>query len=260
MLLGILIVLITAASCYLFLHPPAWFPHPISVDGLQFDRQFSRTGWTLATIFISAQLLLVWLIWRYSRNRRSVLVEGHRGLEIFWMLGASLVFGALALTGARTWGDTGIRVPADSVELIEVYAHQFAWSFRYPGPDGKFGRSSVKFVNDAAGNPMGIDAADPAGRDDFVSASLHVPVDREIWLVLHSRDVIHDFFVRELRLKQDVVPGMEIPYRFRANRVGRYEVACSELCGIGHHQMRSVLEVMPQADYTRWKLSRPLTK
>ena len=94
---------------------------------------------------------------------------------------------------------------------------QFAWSFRYPGPDGKFGRTDLKLINDAAGNPFGLDEKDPAGKDDIVSASLKVPAGKPIKLIMHSRDVIHNFFVRELRMKQDIVPGMEIPLHFQAD-------------------------------------------
>ena len=100
---------------------------------------------------------------------------------------------------------------------IEVLAKQFAWSFRYPGPDGKFGHTDLKLINDADGNPFGLDDKDPAGKDDIVSASLKVPVGKPIKLIMHSRDVIHNFFVRELRMKQDIVPGMEIPLHFQAD-------------------------------------------
>ena len=79
------------------------------------------------------------------------------------------------------------------------------------------------------------------------------PAGKPILLILRSRDVIHNFFVRELRLKQDTVPGMEIPFPFTADTPGIYEVACSELCGLGHHQMRTTLEVLPEADFEKWK-------
>ena len=103
-----------------------------------------------------------------------------------------------------------MKPPADAVP-IEVLGKQFAWSFRYPGPDGKFGRTDLKLVNDSGGNPFGLDEKDPAAKDDIVSASLKIPAGKPIKLIMHSRDVIHNFFVRELRVKQDIVPGMEIP-------------------------------------------------
>ena len=119
--------------------------------------------------------------------------------------------------------------------------------------DGKFGRTDLKFVNDSAGNPFGLDPNDPAGKDDLVSASLKIPAGKPIKLIMHSRDVIHNFFVRELRLKQDIVPGMEIPLHFQADQIGIYEVPCSELCGLGHFQMRTTMQVMSVADFEAWK-------
>ena len=136
---------------------------------------------------------------------------------------------------------------------IEVLAKQFAWSFRYPGPDGKFGRTDLKLINDAAGNPFGLDDTDPAARDDIMTSTLQVPVNTPIRLILISRDVIHSFFVRELRLKQDIVPGMNIPLHFQADQVGTYEVPCAELCGLGHHQMRTTLEVLSASDFEKWE-------
>jgi cytochrome c oxidase subunit 2 len=160
---------------------------------------------------------------------------------------------------AAFWGPGGIwaavhlaKAPADAIK-VEVLGKQFAWSFRYAGPDGKFGRTDIKLINDAGGNPFGIDDKDPAGNDDIVSSTLHVPAGTPVALTLKSRDVIHSFFVRELRLKQDLVPGMEIPLYFQADKIGSYELACAELCGLGHHQMRSSLEVMSAADFEKWK-------
>jgi cytochrome c oxidase subunit 2 len=134
-----------------------------------------------------------------------------------------------------------------------VLAKQFAWSFRYPGPDGQFGPTSAARMDDASGNPFGLDPNDPAGKDDIVSGTLRIPAGRPVRLILNSPDVIHSFFVRELRLKQDVVPGMRIPLSFTVDIPGTYEIPCAELCGLGHHQMRTTMIVMPSGDYGRWK-------
>ena len=140
--------------------------------------------------------------------------------------------------------------------MIDVYAHQFAFNFRYAGPDGIFGHTGIEFINDAEGNPAGLDPGDPAAKDDIVTANLRIPAGRDVLLRLHSRDVIHDFFVRELRTKQDIVPGMEIPLEVRVEKPGSYEIVCAELCGLGHSQMRSLLIVMPPAEYDQWKQTR----
>jgi cytochrome c oxidase subunit 2 len=177
--------------------------------------------------------------------------SSHKGLEIGWITATGILFIALSVLGSRGWARTSTG-PAGK-EVIEVDAHQFAWNFRYPGPDGLFGRTDLKFISDSGGNPAGIDPKDLAGKDDIVTATLRIPAGRDVLLLLHSRDVIHDFFVRELRTKQDIVPGMEIPLDLHVDQPGSYEIACAELCGLGHSQMRSVMIVMPAEEYDRWK-------
>jgi cytochrome c oxidase subunit 2 len=178
--------------------------------------------------------------------------HGNNVLEVIWTSATAILFIGLVLAGTRIWAAVHFEEAPANAMRIEVMAKQFAWSFRYPGPDGKFGKTDVRQVNDQGGNPFGIDDKDPAGKDDISSASLKVPVGKPIQLILKSRDVIHNFFVRELRLKQDIVPGMEIPFHFQADQIGTYEVPCSELCGLGHHQMRTTLEVMSEADFQKW--------
>ena len=125
--------------------------------------------------------------------------------------------------------------------VVPRYSEQGTW------------RIGSAYLNDAAGNPYGLDDKDPAAKDDIVSASIKVPVGRPVKLIMHSRDVIHNFFVRELRVKQDIVPGMEIPLSFTADTAGTYEVPCSELCGLGHFQMRTTMQVMSEAEFEAWK-------
>ncbi len=155
--------------------------------------------------------------------------------------------------GSKVWASVHFdEAPPDAIQ-IQLLAKQFSWSFRYAGPDGKFGHTDLKLVNDSAGNPWGADDKDPNSKDDIVSASLKVPVGKPVQLMMVSRDVIHNFFVRELRMKQDIVPGMEIPLHFQADTIGTYEVPCSELCGLGHFQMRTTMQVMSVADFEAWK-------
>ncbi len=197
--------------------------------------------------------MLAWAVLRGGKKRRASAPFG-RFAEPVAAAGACLLFLGLAAGGASDWGKVAERAPGK--EIIEVYAHQFAWSFRYAGPDGKFGKTGLPFINDAAGNPIGVDPKDPAGKDDRTTATLRIPAGRDVLLLLHSRDVIHDFFVRELRTKQDIVPGMEIPFDIHVDKPGEYEIACAELCGLGHSQMRSLLIVMEPEAYERWKRSR----
>jgi cytochrome c oxidase subunit 2 len=250
-LLGLILFLLTVAGCLLFAFKPAWFPLAITADALAYDRQFAWTLWITGIIFVAAQVLLAWTILRGRKRLVASPANGNRRLELTWLTATGALFITLSVLGSRGWAK--IPIPTAGEEIIEVDAHQFAWNFRYPGPDGRFGHTAIEFISDAGGNPVGIDPKDPAGKDDIVTASLRIPAHRNVLLLLHSRDVIHDFFVRELRTKQDIVPGMEIPLEVRVETPGTYEIACAELCGLGHSQMRSVLIAMPPEDYDRWK-------
>ena len=253
MLLGFLLFAFAAGSTALFVLRPAWFPLAITAEAVGYDRQFGWTLWVAGILFAVLQLLLAVTVLR--RSRRTAVGAGAARqefrLEIAWTAAALALFLGLAAAGSLSWAKVPVLDP--NRETIEVYAHQFAWNFRYTGPDGRFGRTKIDFISDSGGNPFGIDPDDKRGQDDVVTATLRVPVGRDVLLLLRSRDVIHDFFVRELRTKQDVVPGMDIPLEIHIDRPGQYEIACAELCGLGHSQMRSLLIAMPQADYDRWK-------
>ena len=130
---------------------------------------------------------------------------------------------------------------------------QFQWYFRYPGPDGVFGRTDAqKFARPEEGNPLGIVPADPAGRDDITSASLVLPANRDVELILRAQDVIHSLFIPAMRFKQDAVPGMTIRRELRPVETGNYEIACAELCGTGHYRMRAVARVVSQEQFAAW--------
>jgi cytochrome c oxidase subunit 2 len=249
MLFGLLLLILTIASCSVFAFHPAWFPLPISAEALLYDRQFTRTLWITGIIFIVLQVLLAWTVLR--GRRRPGGGREPRFLEAAWLIATAVLFLTMAGLGSRGWAKVA-SASADK-ETIEVYAHQFAWNFRYAGPDRRFGRTKIELISDSGGNPLGIDPGDPDGKDDIVTANLRVPAGRDVLLLLHSRDVIHDFFVRELRTKQDIVPGMEIPLGIRVEIPGQYEIACAELCGLGHSQMRAFMIAMPAGDYDRWK-------
>lgn len=261
MLLAAIVWILTAIICFLFAGKYWWFPLPISRHGIAYDEQFNRTLLITGIVFFLAQVALGYVIARFRDDgKRASYSHGNNTLEMLWTSATAVLFVGLLLMGTRIWASVHFAAPPPDAIPIEVGAKQFAWNFRYPGPDGKFGRTDIKLINDAAGNPFGLDEADPAAKDDIVSSSIKVPVGRPIRLIMHSRDVIHNFFVRELRIKQDIVPGMEIPLHFQADQIGTYEVPCSELCGLGHHQMRTTLQVMSEADFENWKKEQAAQK
>jgi len=140
---------------------------------------------------------------------------------------------------------------------IDVQAEQFAFYFRYAGPDGQFGVMHPEKMSDANGNYYGLDPEnDVAARDDIIVASLTIPVNKPIALALHAKDVGHSFYVRELRIQQDFVPGIVIPIHFTATQTGKFEIVCTQLCGLGHYSMRAYLQVVTQDEYDQWLKSQ----
>jgi len=255
MLLAPIIWALAVAIVYFFIAKTWWFPPPISQHGVAYDAQFNRTLVVVGIIFFLAQVILGYVILKFRNDGgRASYTHGNNKMETLWTSATAVLFLSLVLMGTKIWAGVHFDdAPPDAIP-IEVLAKQFAWSFRYPGPDGKFGHTELKYVNDSAGNPFGIDDHDTAGKDDITSGSLKIPAGKPIKLILHSRDVIHNFFVRELRMKQDIVPGMEIPLHFQTDpgTVGIFEVPCSELCGLGHFQMRTTMQVMSPSDFDKW--------
>jgi len=149
---------------------------------------------------------------------------------------------------------------------VRVVAEQFAWNAHYPGADGVFGRTDVKLVKVGL-NPLGLDPNDPAGKDDVVTLNqLHLPVGRKVLIDLSSKDVIHSFFLPQMRVKQDAIPGQVIPIWFEPTMVTPaenslpgcaatktcWEIACAQLCGLTHYRMRGFYQIHDQAGYEQW--------
>src|SRR5206468_967999 len=121
------------------------------------------------------------------------------------------------------WATRVKAFPSESeAVVVRVVGEQFAWNVHYPGADGKFGRTDVKLVS--AGNPLGLDRSDANAKDDVTTINqLNLPVDRPVLVHLSSKDVIHSFGIYEMRVKQDAVPGLDIPVWFIPDRIGGYE-------------------------------------
>jgi cytochrome c oxidase subunit 2 len=148
--------------------------------------------------------------------------------------------------------------------VVQVTAEQFAWNVHYPGPDRVFGRTDIKLI-DLQSNPLGVDRNDPAAKDDVTTLNqLYLPVNTPIIVRLRSKDVIHSFGVPEFRVKQDAVPGLTIPIWFIPNvttaemrtRLSKpefqYEIACAQLCGLGHARMRGFVTVTTGEEFQKW--------
>lgn len=212
---------------------PSWMrlPEQASTYAPDIDGMFHLIMWITGVIFVVVEIVLVVFLVRYRHRegRVATYTHGNNRLEVIWTIVPALICVMLALLSRRIWDHVKENMPAEGVE-VHVTAEQFAWNFRYPGPDGKF------------------DTAD----DILTLNQLHFPVGKPVIVTLTSKDVIHSFFLPEFRVKQDAVPGMRTRIWFEGNRVGHWEIACAELCGLGHFRMKGFVTVDTPADYEKW--------
>jgi len=253
---GAVVSIIALVSAYFIVVHRWWLPVDISTTGPLIDHQFNETMVEAGILFIAAQLILGLFCWQYGDKPGRRVKEfpgGPKPVVAFGVIIVGLEILALSLVGSKAWAAIYMTpAPSDAIH-IDVQAEQFAFFFRYPGPDGKFGKIHPELMNDGNGDYFGIDPMnDVAARDDIMVGTLTIPVNKPILLTLHSKDMIHDFYVPELRIQQDILPGLEIPIHFTATKVGRYEIACTQLCGLGHYEMRAFLEVLPQDKFDEW--------
>ena len=207
-------------------------------------------------IFVMWLALLVFALIRFRRGANpQARQEGVRGIwpaiAIGLVIAGDVII--LATQALPAWASRNAPPPA-GVEPVEIHitAEQFAWNIHYPGPDRAFGRTRPELVG--ASNPLGIDRADPAAADDIGLLNvLMLPVDRTAVIQLTSRDVIHSFTLNEMRVKQDATPGMTSRVWFTPIATGDWEIACSQLCGLGHYRMRGEYHVVDQAAWDRWQ-------
>jgi cytochrome c oxidase subunit 2 len=250
--LAVIIWLLTLGSVILFTTKKWWFPTAISSHAAALDRQFMLTIIVVGIAFTAAQVGLGYMVWKYrdTGNRaRATYTHGSNRLEVVWTMVTAVIFVGLAVMGQSVWASLHFnQAPAGSYQ-VEVVAQQFQWNFHYPGRDGVFGRTDPKLIEDSSLNFIGLVEADPSAKDDSVTSALAIPSGRPVELILRSKDVIHDFWVPQLRFKQDLVPGMAIRVHFTANQPGKYELACAELCGQLHFKMKSYMLVLPEAEH-----------
>jgi cytochrome c oxidase subunit II len=229
-------------------------PPAISDHAPALDRQFLLTIIIVGIAFTAAQVGLGWMVWKYRdtgrANDRGLYTHGSNRLEVVWTVITAIVFIGLGVMGQRVWASLRLHDAPPGSYSVEVVAQQFQWNFHYSGKDSVFGRTDPSLIDDSALNFIGLDESDPNAKDDTVTSSLVVPVNRPVELKLRSKDVIHSFWVPPLRFKQDLVPGMEIKVHFTPTKTGKYELACAELCGQLHFKMKSYMLVLAEDQIT----------
>jgi cytochrome c oxidase subunit 2 len=230
-------------------------PVQASTHAAEIDNMISIVHWLMLVLFVGWGIYFAYVLVRFRKgaNPKASYI-GAKG-KISKSLEVGIVIAEIVLLlfyAIPAWAKRVSQFPAENeAVVVHVVAAQFAWNIHYPGLDGKFGRTRPELVS--TDNPLGLDKTDPDGKDDITEINtFHLPVDRPVLIHLSSQDVIHSFAIYEMRVKQDAVPGLSIPVWFIPNRIGEYEIACSQLCGLGHFRMRGAVTIQSDADYQKW--------
>lgn len=233
-----------------------FLPENASSHGQDVDLVIYLIHGLMFVLFIGWAIYFIMAVFKFNRrahpranytgitSHTSSLIEvGVVIAEVILLVGFSIPF------WARQVGSLPNR--PDAVQ-VQVKAEQFAWNIRYPGADGVFGKTDFKFFNKQS-NPWGIDPGDPHGKDDITTINqLVLPIGRTAVIQLTSQDVIHSFALPVMRVKQDAIPGLSVPTWFTPTKTGEWEIACAQLCGIGHYRMKGFLKVKTQEEYDAW--------
>ena len=266
LVLLVVIWLITLIGSYFIVAKTWWLPVGASAAAAGIDHHFNTTFILMGAVFIAAQLALGWFAWKY-RDRGAGTApaqysHGNNTLEILWTILTVILFIGLNLASESIWATERFEAAKPGSVQVEVTGMQFAWYFRYPGADGKFGATKPELEDASLGGAgaLGLDPTDPASKDDVITGTMVVPVNRQIEVILRSHDVIHSFFVPTMRFKQDAVPGLAIHMHFTPIETGEFEIACAELCGLGHYKMHGIVKVVSDEEFSQWLAAREAEK
>ncbi len=235
-------------------------PLNASANGAEIDRVLILVHWLIFALFIGWSIFLVVVLIRFrkKKNPQASYTGVRNRTSIYVEIGVAL-FEVILLTGFSIplWSKRVNDIPKEqNATVVHIVAEQFSWNIHYPGPDGKFGRTDIHLVSDD--NPIGLDRNDPNAKDDITTVNdLHLPVNKPALIYLSSKDVVHSLSIPVMRIKQDAIPGQVIPVWFvptvaNNDSVPTYDIACAQLCGLGHYRMRGYLTVQSQKDFDEW--------
>ncbi len=230
-------------------------PPQASEHAAEIDQMIVLLHWLMAILFVFWGIFFIYTLIRFRRSKNPKAdyagVTSHTSsyLEI-----AVAVIEAVILIGFAipAWAVRVSDFPAEEdATVVRVIGRQFEWHVVHPGADGRFGRRSADLITPT--NNIGLDRSDPDGADDIYTINqLNLPVDKPVLVYLSTLDVIHSFGLSSMRVKQDAIPGMEIPVWWVPTVTGEYEINCSQLCGLGHYRMRGFMHIQTEAEFQSW--------
>ncbi len=245
----------------------SYMPLQASAHAAEIDHMTILVHWLMLVMFVGWGAFFLFVLFRFRKGahpRASYAGAKGKFAKSTEIVVAIVEIVLLVGYAIPAWATRVAALPAgNEAVIVRVIGQQFAWNVHYPGADGTFGRTDVNMVS--ADNPIGLDRRDPAAKDDLVEINqLTLPANRPVLVHLSSLDVIHSFGLYEMRVKQDAIPGLDIPVWFiptvttedMRKKLGKadfdYEIACSQLCGLGHFRMRGFVNVKTDAEYRQW--------
>jgi cytochrome c oxidase subunit 2 len=234
-----------------------WLRMPVaaSAHAGDVDQIMVLVHWLMLVLFVGWSTFFVYVLFRFRAGRHPR--ASHHGVGSGWpkvieggVLLAEVIL--LAFFSIPVWSSRVDALPAENqATVVRVVAEQFSWNVHYPGADGRFGRTSISLVG--PDNAIGLDRDDPAGKDDITTINqMNIPIGKPVLVFLSSKDVVHSFGLPQMRVKQDAIPGIVQPVWFTPTLAGQWDIACSQLCGLGHAQMRGQYKVMSQEEFDAW--------
>jgi len=231
-------------------------PPCVTTTGMQIDSIIKMIFWLTAVVFVLTQGTYIYYLIVY-RRRPGVPAHyshGNNTLEIIWTTIPTIIFLALAIYSNRVWEEIHRPAP-DNALTVDISCYQYGWEMRYPGISGKLAPIDVRKIS--MQNHWGTNPEDPRTAQDVISTELVIPIGRPVHVLLHSRDVIHSFYVPEFRIYQDCVPGRTIGWVwFQATQLGDFQLACNQLCGTGHYNMKAPIKIVSEEEFQKWLTPR----
>jgi cytochrome c oxidase subunit 2 len=232
-----------------------WLPPAASSHAGQIDFVLTLVHVLMLVLFVGWSAYFLWVLVRFRRGRQPrANAAGAKGRIAFWIEVGVVAAEAILLVvfALPIWFKRTAAQPSDTnAVVVRIVAEQFAWNVHYPGPDGQFGATSISLVTPT--NPLGLNRNSPGAKDDIVVLSqLHLPIGRPVVIQLSSKDAIHSFGVPAMRVKQDAIPGLFTPVWFTPTTPGVFDIACSQLCGLGHYRMRAILTVESEEAFRKF--------
>jgi cytochrome c oxidase subunit 2 len=251
--------ILASLTVFGFLVP--WRREVASEEGRGIDLTITYLLVVAGVLVVGGHLVLIRFLWTSSAGGEVAYGRPSRHAEWLWSVVPVLLMTVLSeagvlLVSGPVWDSLYVEAPEDPV-VVEIAGKQFEWYVHYPGADGKLGEHVLKNVNESD-NLFGLDDFDKAARDDVIKrGQLWLPVGRPAVLRLRTYDVIHSFFVPEFRVKQDLLPGHPTRIKFTPTREGVFDLACAELCGLGHYTMKGQVHVVKPEEFEAWLKAQP---